>query len=252
MDPSDSAHRTPDIPRPPFTPDEELLSAQAPAILTELSDPERVAAIGEEMGAAFEALAEITAGISIFGSARLTETDPVYAAARETARRLGEAGFTIITGGGPGVMEAANRGAQEAGARSVGLNIRLPHEQEPNPYQDLSLTFDHFFARKVCFVRYAIGFVVFPGGYGTMDEMFEALNLIITDEVEHFPVILAGDGYWSGLLTWLREQVVARGMLRPAELDLLQVWEDPADVVAVATHCARQQGRLGGAQRAGG
>jgi uncharacterized protein (TIGR00730 family) len=252
MDPSDSAHPTPDIPRPPFTPDEELLSAQAPAILTELSDPERVAAIGEEMGAAFEALADITAGISIFGSARLTETDPVYAAARETGRLLGEAGFTIITGGGPGVMEAANRGAQEAGARSVGLNIRLPHEQEPNPYQDLSLTFDHFFARKVCFVRYAIGFVVFPGGYGTMDEMFEALNLIITDEVEHFPVILAGDGYWTGLLDWLRDQVVARGMLRPAELDLLQVWEDPRDIVTVATHCARQQGRLAGSQRASG
>ena len=111
----------------------------------------------------------------------------MYAVARETARLLGEAGFTIITGGGPGVMEAANRGAQDAGAPSVGLNIELPHEQEPNPYQDLSLTFDHFFARKVCFVRYAIGFVVFPGGYGTLDELFEALNLIITDKVAALP-----------------------------------------------------------------
>ncbi len=252
MDPPDPGNHPPHLPRPPFTPDEELLASQAPVILTELSDPERVAAIGREMGTAFDALAHVTAGISIFGSARLPESDPVYAAARETARLLGEAGFTIITGGGPGVMEAANRGAQDAGAESIGLNIRLPHEQAPNPYQDLSLTFDHFFARKVCFVRYAIGFVVFPGGFGTMDELFEALNLIITDEVEHFPVILAGDGYWSGLLTWLREQVVERGMLRPAELDLLQAWEDPRDIVTVATHCARQQGRLVGAQRAGG
>jgi uncharacterized protein (TIGR00730 family) len=252
MAPPDPDDPLSQVPRPPLTPDEELLSSQAPVILTELSDPERLEAIGREMGAAFEALAHIRTGISIFGSARLPETDPVYATARETARLLGEAGFTIITGGGPGVMEAANRGAQEAGAPSVGLNIVLPHEQEPNPYQDISLTFDHFFARKVCFVRYAIGFVVFPGGFGTMDELFEALNLIITDEVEHFPVILAGDGYWSGLLTWLREQVVERGMLRPSELDLLQVWEDPRDIVTVATYCARQQGRLAGPQRAGG
>ena len=190
-------------------------------------------------------------GISIFGSARADAGRPGLRAARETARLLGEAGFTIITGGGPGVMEAANRGAQDAGAQSVGLNIELPHEQAPNPYQDLSLTFDHFFARKVCFVRYAVGFVVFPGGYGTLDELFEALNLIITDEVQHFPVILAGDGYWTGLLDWLREQTVARGMLRPAELDLLQVWDDPADIVRVALHCARQQGLLD-AQRASG
>jgi len=249
MAPSDAGAPAP---RPPFTPDEELLSAQAPAILTQRTDAERLEAIDAELESAFASLSGIAAGISIFGSARIPEADPVYGAARETARMLGEAGFTIITGGGPGVMEAANRGAQDAGAPSVGLNIRLPHEQEPNPYQDLSLTFDHFFARKVCFVRYAIGFVVFPGGYGTMDELFEALNLIITDEVEHFPVILAGDGYWAGLLNWLREQVVERGMLRPAELELLQVWEDPRDIVTAAAHCARQQGRVLVPQRASG
>ena len=246
--PPDAAGRSPHV----LAADVELLGAQAPGIPTERSDPERVAAIGRELENAFGALSGITAGISIFGSARLPETDPGYAAARETARLLGEAGFTIITGGGPGIMEAANRGAQDAGATSVGLNIRLPHEQAPNPYQDLSLTFDHFFARKVCFVRYAIGFVVFPGGFGTLDELFEALNLIITDEVQHFPVILAGDGSWAGLLTWLREQVVARGMLKPAELDLLQIWEDPRDIVTVATSCARKQGRLDGVQRASG
>jgi len=237
-------------PRVPRTSDEELLGAEASTIETELTDAERVAAIGTELESAFAQLAGITPGITIFGSARIPETDPVYAAARETARRLGEAGFTIITGGGPGVMEAANRGAQDAGALSVGLNIELPHEQEPNPYQDLSLTFEHFFARKVCFVRYAIGFIVFPGGYGTLDELFEALNLIITDKVQHFPVILAGDGHWTGLLTWLSEQAVARGMLKPAELDLLQVWEDPEDIVTVALSCARKQGRE--VQRASG
>ena len=242
-------HQSADL-RVPRTVDEELLGAEAPAVETELTDAQRVRAIDAELESAFAQLAGITTGITIFGSARLPETDPVYAAARETARLLGEAGFTIITGGGPGVMEAANRGAQDAGATSVGLNIELPHEQEPNPYQDLSLTFEHFFARKVCFVRYAIGFIVFPGGYGTLDELFEALNLIITNKVQHFPVILAGDGEWAGLLTWLQDQAVARGMLKPAELDLLQVWDDPADIVTVALSCARKQGRV--VQRASG
>jgi len=237
-------------PRVPRTVDEELLGAEAPAVETELTDAQRVRAIDAELESAFAQLAGITTGITIFGSARIPETDPIYASARETARLLGEAGFTIITGGGPGVMEAANRGAQDAGAQSVGLNIELPHEQAPNPYQDLSLAFEHFFARKVCFVRYAIGFIVFPGGYGTLDELFEALNLIITDKVQHFPVILAGDGEWAGLLNWLREQAVARGMLRPAELDLLQVWDNPADIVTVALLCARKQGRI--VQRASG
>jgi hypothetical protein len=231
-------------PRTPQTPDEEILGAQATAVETERTDAERAAAIADEIAGAFDALAGTTAGISIFGSARLPERDPAYAFARETARLLGEAGFTIITGGGPGIMEAGNRGARDAGARSIGLNIRLPHEEEPNPYQDLSLTFEHFFARKVCFVRYAIGFVVFPGGYGTLDELFEALNLIVTDTVQDFPVILAGASYWAGLLDWLREQVVARGMLAPAELDLLQVCDDPAHIVTVARRCATLQGRM--------
>jgi len=235
--------------RVPLTLDEELLGAQAPAIVSERTDDQRVAEMHTELRGAFQALAAVKAGISIFGSARISEQDPEYAAARETARLLGAAGFTIITGGGPGVMEAANRGARDAGALSVGLNITLPHEQAPNAYQDLSLAFDHFFARKVCFVRYAVGFVVFPGGYGTLDELFEALNLIITEKVQNFPVILAGgDGYWAELLIWLRDHVVARGMLKPAELELLQVWGDPRDVVTVATHCARRQGRLDGAQ----
>jgi len=242
-------HQSADL-RVPRTVDEELLGAEAPVVETELTDAQRVEAIDAELTSAFAQLAGITTGITIFGSARLPETDPVYAAARETARLLGEAGFTIITGGGPGVMEAANRGAQDAGAQSVGLNIELPHEQEPNPYQDLSLTFEHFFARKVCFVRYAIGFIVFPGGYGTLDELFEALNLIITNKVQHFPVILAGDGEWAGLLNWLQEQAVERAMLRPAELDLLQVWDNPADIVTVALSCARKQGRM--VQRASG
>jgi uncharacterized protein (TIGR00730 family) len=228
----------------PRTADEELLGAQSRALVTELTDAERIAAINGELAVAWRELAGIDSGISVFGSARVPAGSPVYEQARTTARLLGEAGFTIITGGGPGVMEAGNRGAQEAGALSVGLNIELPHEQHPNPHQDLSLTFQHFFARKVCFVRYAIGFVVFPGGYGTLDELFEALNLIITEKVRNFPVVLAGDGHWDGLVTWLHEAVVAEGMLRESEVDLLHVCEDPHEIVRLLALGARAQGRL--------
>ena len=160
------------------------------SIATERTDAERLEEIEDELEAGFRALADVRCGISLFGSARLPADDPAYEAARATARMLGEAGYAIITGGGPGIMEAANHGAREAGALSIGLNIDLPHEQAPNPYQDLELLFEHFFARKVMFVRYAIGFVVFPGGYGTLDELFEALNLIVTDKIHEFPVVL--------------------------------------------------------------
>jgi uncharacterized protein (TIGR00730 family) len=235
-----------DRPHEARTPDEELLGAQAPTILTELSDAERIEGIGEELEEGFRALRGVTCGISVFGSARIGEDDPTYGLARRTAARLGEAGFTVITGGGPGVMEAANRGAWDAGALSVGLNIELPHEQAPNPYQDIALTFRHFFTRKVMFVRYATGFVVFPGGYGTLDELFEALNLIITDKVHHFPVVLAGDHHWTGLVDWLRERAVAAGMLTAAEVDLLHLVEDEDEIVRLCVDGARAQGRLPG------
>ncbi len=237
MTPADAA-------RPPLTPDEELLGAQAPAVATERSDEQRLTAIRAELDHGFRAMAGVTCGVSMFGSARVHEHDPAYIAARETARLLGKAGFTIITGGGPGIMEAGNRGAWDASAMSVGLNIRLPHEQRPNPYQDISLTFDHFFTRKVMFVRYATGFVVFPGGFGTLDELFEALNLIVTGKIHHFPIALAGSAYWGGLIDWIRERIVAAQMLTGDELDLMRVLDEPADIVRLLSEGARRQGRL--------
>jgi hypothetical protein len=228
----------------PRTADEELLGAESAELVTERTDAERIAAISAELAVAWRVLSGIQSGISIFGSARVAEGSRAYEQARTTARLLGEQGFTIITGGGPGVMEAGNRGARDAGAQSVGLNIELPHEQDGNPYQDIAITFEHFFARKVCFVRYAIGFVVFPGGYGTLDELFEALNLIVTGKVRNFPVVLAGDGHWEGLVSWLREHVVAEGMLTAAELDMVHVCDDPLEIVRLLVDGARAQGRL--------
>ena len=233
-------------PRRPRTVDEEILMAQAPVVATEKTDAERIAEITAEFEMGFAALQGITRGVSLFGSARLAEDDPAYAHARRVAAALGEHGFSIITGGGPGIMEAGNRGARDAGAPSVGLNIKLPHEQAPNPYQDISLTFEHFFARKVMFVRYAVGFVVFEGGFGTLDELFESLNLIVTDEIRDFPVVLVGRGYWSGLIDWMREHAVARGMLNADEVDLLQVVDEVDEVVEILCRGAAAQGRFDG------
>ena len=243
---------TGDAIHPARTPDEELLGAEAPIVVTERTDAERIAAIDTELARGFRALADIGCGVTMFGSARVGEDDPTYLAARGTARLLGEAGFSIVTGGGPGVMEAGNRGARDAGALSVGLNIQLPHEQEPNPYQDIALTFEHFFTRKVMFVRYAIGFVVFPGGYGTLDELFEALNLIITLKINHFPVVLVGSGHWSGLVDWMHGAIVEHGMLRPDELALMHLIDDPREIVELMRHGARLQGRMDGRGLAGG
>ena len=233
-------------PRRPRTVDEEILMAQAPVIATEKTDAERIAEITAEFEMGFTALQGITRGVSLFGSARLAPDDPAYAHARQVAAALGEQGFSIITGGGPGIMEAGNRGARDAGAPSIGLNIKLPHEQAPNPYQDISLTFEHFFARKVMFVRYAVGFVVFEGGFGTLDELFESLNLIVTDEIRDFPVVLVGRRHWSGLIDWMREHAVARGMLTADELDMLQVVDDVDEVVEIVCRGADAQGRFDG------
>jgi uncharacterized protein (TIGR00730 family) len=180
--------------------------------------------------------------VSVFGSARTPSDHPDCALARETARRLGGAGFAVITGGGPGIMEAANRGAREAGVTSVGLNIDLPFEQGPNAYQDISLRFHYFFTRKVMFVRFASAFVVFPGGFGTLDELFEALLLIQTNKIRHFPVVLVRSSYWAGLTDWLRERLVADGMIAPSDLDLLAVTDDPDEVVARVRAGAERQG----------
>jgi uncharacterized protein (TIGR00730 family) len=229
--------------RIPETTDEELLGAQASAVRVEHSDAERLERINDELAHGFDALREITRGVSIFGSARVPPGTPVYNLARDVARRLGDAGFTIITGGGPGIMEAANRGARDARALSVGLNIELPFEQGPNGYQDIELSFHFFFARKLMFVRYAGAFVVFPGGFGTLDELFEALLLIQTRKIRSFPVVLVGADWWSGLLGWMRERLAGEGMISPGDHDLLTVTNDPDEVVTIVAAGARRQGR---------
>ena len=169
--------------------------------------------------------------VTLFGSARVDEGHPAYEEAREVGRRFAEAGFAVVTGGGPGVMEGANRGAKEGGGLSVGFNIDLPHEQHENPYLDIELTFRHFYARKTMFVKPAQGFVVFPGGFGTADELFESLTLIQTGKVLHFPVVLFDSAFWSPLLAWVRDPLLAQGMVSPEDLDLLTVTDEPAEAV---------------------
>ena len=233
-------------PRRPITVDEELLAAELPSVVSLLDDEQRLTRIRAELAMGFRALAGITCGCSVFGSARVAEGDPDYARGREVGRLLGQAGFTVITGGGPGLMEAANRGARDAGAQSVGLNIELPFEQHGNPYCDISLTFEHFFARKVMFVRYATGFVVLPGGFGTLDELFEALVLIQTDKVRHFPVALVGTEHWAPVVEWLHDRLLARGYISEPDLDLLTLCDDPADAVAAIRRGAVVQGAMAG------
>ena len=196
------------------------------------------ARIGDEFLQGFEAVDRIDRpAVSIFGSARVRDGHPAYEKAREVGRRFAEAGFAVVTGGGPGVMEAANRGAKDGGGLSVGFNIELPHEQRGNDYVDLALTFRHFYARKTMFVKAAEGFIVFPGGFGTADELFEALTLIQTGKVLHFPVVLFDSHYWEELLTWVREELLADGMISPNDLDLLYVTDDPDDAVDRVLEC---------------
>ena len=230
-------------PRHPFTADEELLEAETTAILSELTDAQRILRIQDELRNGFNALSRTGKAVSIFGSARTPPEDRRYAQARELAGRLGGEGFSIITGGGPGIMEAANRGASESGGQSIGLNIELPFEQGINPYVELGLEFHYFFTRKVMFVRYASGFVVFPGGYGTLDELFEALTLEQTDKVHDFPIVLMGSGYWTGLVDWLRERMLGEGKIGPTDLDLLQVTDDPAKVLSIVSAATHRQAR---------
>ena len=193
-----------------------------------------VAIIASEFLGGFQKVLEIDRpAVSIFGSARVADGSEAYDLARETARRFGEAGFAVVTGGGPGVMEAANRGCQEGGGLSVGFNITLPHEQGLNPYCDLSMTFKHFYARKTMFVKAAEGFVIFPGGFGTLDELFESLTLIQTGKVLNFPVVLFGSDFWEELLEWVREEALADGMISPEDVELLYVTDDPAEAVRV-------------------
>ncbi len=212
--------------------DRRILDVEAP----DLDDAvERIAA---EFRAGFEVLEQIDRpAVALFGSARIGEDDPAYAAARETGRLFGERGWAVVTGGGGGVMEGANRGAQEGGGLSVGFNIELPHEQHPNAYLDIEYTFDHFYVRKVCFVRPSEGFVIFPGGFGTLDELYEALTLIQTGKVLHFPVVLFDSDFWGELLEWVRAEVLANGMISPDDVKLLHVTDDPEEAVELVIEC---------------
>jgi uncharacterized protein (TIGR00730 family) len=229
-------------PARPASPDEELLEAESPAVATTQTEAARLARVRRELETGFSTLAGVAPAVSVFGSARVAPHDPLYALGRAVGRELGRAGFSVVTGGGPGLMEAANRGAREAGARSVGLNIELPFEQAMNPYVDVPLSFHYFFTRKVMFVRYAVGFVVLPGGFGTLDELFEALTLMQTERTPHFAVVLVGSEHWAALLAWVRERLAATGMISPEDLDLVRVVDDPAAAVQALRAVAASQG----------
>jgi len=195
-----------------------------------------------ELVEGFDSLADMEPAVSIYGSARITPGDELYTQTREIARRLGEMGFSIITGGGPGVMEAANRGALEAGVRSVGLNIQLPQEQLSNVYTTKSITFNHFFIRKIMLVKYASAFIMMPGGLGTLDEVTEVLTLMQTHKIKPFPVVLFDGKYWKGFLDWLRSSVLSRGFISEADFDLLRVCDHPDEAIeAVRVWHAKQE-----------
>lgn len=219
-------------------PDDKILLGRDPgdrerAAAFTHTDPWRIMRMQAELIEGFDALAELGPAISVFGSARIDRDSPYFAAARETARKLAEAGFTVITGGGPGIMEAANQGAYEASGCSVGLNIELPHEQGLNSFVDLPLNFRYFFVRKIMFIKYAEGFVIFPGGFGTLDELFEALTLIQTGKLDDFPVALYGRSFWGPLTDWIAQELKGNRLIAPADLDRLVVTDDIDEIVSV-------------------
>ncbi|CAN5283008.1 TIGR00730 family Rossman fold protein [soil metagenome] len=229
------------------TTDQRLLDSRGPTDWVH-TDPWRVMRIQSEFVEGFGALAELGPAISVFGSARTKPEDKFYALGEDVGRKLVEAGFAVITGGGPGAMEAANRGASEAGGVSVGLGIELPFESGLNEYVDRGINFRYFFARKTMFVKYAQGFIVLPGGFGTFDELFEALTLVQTEKVTSFPIVLVGSSYWSGLVDWIRDTVLADGKISPADLNMLQVTDDVDTAVEVMV----RSGQRRGSQRPGG
>jgi uncharacterized protein (TIGR00730 family) len=216
--------------------DRRILERREPALEAQ------VATIADELLQGFQAVDRIgRQAVTVFGSARIPESSPDYGHAREVGRRLAEAGFAVLTGGGPGAMEAANRGARDAGGLSVGFNIELPNEQSANPYLDIEHTFRHFYARKVCLVKAAEGFVLMPGGFGTLDELFEALVLIQTGKVLHFPVVLFGSDHWRGLVSWWHERLVPEGMIARDDLLLVGMTDSPADAAETILACYEQR-----------
>jgi uncharacterized protein (TIGR00730 family) len=196
-----------------------------------IEDSWRMFRIMAEFVDGFESLGKCHPAVSIFGSTRIKPGDEVYTKAEQIGKLLAENGFTVITGGGPGAMEAANKGAFSAGGKSIGLNIELPLEQKPNPYTNITLNFRYFFVRKVMFVKYAVAYIILPGGFGTMDELLESITLIQTKKIKPFPVILVGSNYWGGFLDWIKEVVLKEGKITPADLDILQLIDEPAEVI---------------------
>jgi uncharacterized protein (TIGR00730 family) len=233
------------------TTDQRLLDRRGPTDWVH-TDPWRVLRIQSEFVEGFGLLAELPQAVSVFGSARTPRDHPHYAAGVQIGAALVQAGYAVITGGGPGAMEAANRGASEAGGLSVGLGIELPFEQELNEWVDVGISFRYFFVRKTMFVKYAQAFVILPGGFGTLDELFEALTLVQTRKVTRFPVVLFGSEYWGGLLEWVRTTLVPTGTINPADLDLITLTDDISDVITVikAAEAARAAGDGGGGMRA--
>lgn len=231
-------------PAPTVTEDEKLLQfPSADAGDFTHTDTWRVLRIMGEFIEGFDTLAGIDQAVTIFGSARVAPDDPHYRAAEELAFRFARCKFAVITGGGPGIMEAGNRGAQRGGGRSIGCNIELPFEQKANPYVDTLISFRYFLVRRTMFIKYSSAFVIFPGGFGTLDEMFEALTLIQTGKIYHFPVVLFGRAYWSGLLEWMKGTMLADGKIAPPDLDLLLVTDDVAEVVRLVVGTCEAQGR---------
>jgi uncharacterized protein (TIGR00730 family) len=222
------------------TTDQRLLDSRGPSDWLH-ADPWRVLRIQAEFVEGFGALAELGPAVSVFGSARTRPEDPSYAVAEEAGRKLAEAGFAVITGGGPGVMEAANKGASEVGGVSVGLGIELPFESGLNPWVDVGINFRYFFARKTMFVKYAQGFVVLPGGLGTFDELFEALTLVQTQKVTSFPVALLGVDYWQGMINWLRDTVLADGKISESDLDMMILTDDVDEAVRLMIKAREHQ-----------
>jgi len=236
------------VPRSKPLADKALLDRDAFDQMMYHADPWRALRILSEFVEGFDALSGLGPAISIFGSARTPRQDPYYLAAESTGRAIAQRGFAVITGGGPGIMEAANKGCKQAGGLSVGCNIELPDEQGINDYVDLGVEFRYFFARKTMFVKYARGFIIFPGGFGTLDELFESLTLAQTGKIDHFPIVLFGHAYWDGLLDWIRNQGLPRAYLHPQDLDLVRVTDDPEEAAEVATRAHPEP--LGGADAA--
>jgi uncharacterized protein (TIGR00730 family) len=224
------------------TEDERLLASAEPSFDFTQSDPWRVFRIMGEFVEGFDTLAKVGPAVAVFGSARVPPGDPQYVAAEETGRRLAQAGFAVITGGGPGLMEAANKGAHDAGGTSIGCNIELPFEQGTNAYVQMAVNFRYFFVRKTMFVKYSEAFVIFPGGFGTMDELFEALTLIQTGKIRNFPVILFGTHYWGGMIDWIRDVMLAEGKISPNDVSLLYLTDSPEDAVKVILAAPKKLG----------